>query len=244
MPIIQQIPVSTPAPPCPCGEVDKFWFCFIDPAFAGFGDMTNWSIDGVDFIIGVNGVMSGTYGGSGTAYYNLTPFLGSLQFGWIAYYGKFSSLPQPDIKDPLGNSYALSWSYYSGGICGDANPGDYQTCVTFELPKVDPNIYYLDLYWFDPYIWNTQTGYPTNDGYTNAIDILTMNGGPLSMTGPGADIILKNYLDPFFLNGVNVTLTPTPTHIQIKISFIYAMRCGYYENATGKWKEMMRTSTC
>ena len=245
MPIIQQIPVSIPAPPCPCGEVDKFWYSIIDPQSYGYSDMSGWSINGVDFIIGSNTIMTGL-GGSGCAFYDYDIYGTSTQVGYLAYYGKFSSIPQPSIKDPFGNDIFPGWSSFVGSICGNISPGDFQSCVTFELPKADPNIYYLCLSWFDPYLVNTLTGYPNDNGVNQfGISIFDMNGfNPLSMTSPGADIVLKNYLDPFFLNGVNVTLTPTPTHLQITISFIYAMRCGYYENATSKWKEMMLTQSC
>lgn len=243
-PIYQQIPIGTPAPPCPCSEVDKYYIAYIDPVFYGFPDMSNWSIDGVDFIIGANGVMIG-YGGSGQAYYNGSNVSINNQLGYLAFFGKFSNLPQPEVKDPLGNVITYSWSFINGSICGANYPDDYLSCVEFELIKTNANIFYLDLYRFDPYLYNVNTGYPTNEGVSTAINIEWMNGVvPLDMNGAGADVALKAFLDPFFFNNVVVTVTATLTHVNIKISNIYAARSGYYDANSGKWKEMMLTLSC
>jgi len=242
-PIYQQIAIGTPAPPCPCGEEDKYYFAIIDPTNYGYTDMQNWSIDGVDFIIGANGVMS-SYGGSGQAYYYYN-LIASQNAGYLAFFGKFSNLPQPEVKDPLGNVIPNSWAFGNGNICASCFPGDFLSCVEFEIIKTDANIYYLDLYWFDPYLYNTQTGYINNSGVSSAISIVSMNGSlPLDLNGVGADLALKAFLDPFYFNNVVVTLTATPTHINCKISNIYAYRCGFYDNASGKWKEMTKTLAC
>ena len=238
---------------CPCSLQDKFYYWLIDPLNYGYTDMVGWSIDNVDFIVGANTVMQGYGSGSGIAvhlgYWNFGPTLQG-QKGFLAFHGKFDQLPKPIVKDPFGNIIDPAWSNLYGGLGGICDQGysDFPTCVHYIVDKVQPYIRYIETYWYDMYMWNTNTGYGAQEGVPYYyIDFAGQYGSDIDLASdPLAATKIKTVLDGMFLNNTSVTISASgPNHYDLFISKIYCNRSGFYQVNTNKWQDGERdTVSC
>lgn len=228
---------------CVCEPAEKFWYWQINPVNYGFGDMLLWTINGNDFIIGVNTVMTGL-GGSGTVIYLGGTTFASVQQGWIAFYGLFEDLPTFEVKDPSGIIIDPVWSTNLVGQCQE-DFTDYPQCAVFSYPKASPFVSYINLQWFSEYMFNTLTGYPVDDGTNgNEINIFWTFGVPIDLNSPTAASDINNIISPMFLNNTSVTITPSGTHLDLKISNFYGVSAGFYIQATNQWRTALRTLVC
>lgn len=228
--------------PCPCTEQEKFFYCIIEPANVGDADLYNWSINGVDFKTGANVVMS-ALGGSGIGAYFFVPNVGTLEYGWLAYYGSSLNAPNVTVKDKNGIDYPIYWSYYNGSTCCQTIE-DFKKCVVFTYPKTDKILTNLDIYQFSPFRFNTLNGFINDDGVSLAIDFVSTLNYSLDLGSAGADVIIKGVLDQIFLNNTIVTITSNATKIFLKVSNVYCSGAGNYLQIANKWETGYQTSAC
>ena len=244
MPIDYKLPYGGGA--CPCEEQEKYYYAIINPADQGYIDMQNWSINGNDFILGCNTVLQ-SYGGSAIAT-NLAVWNGApayqYQYGYLAIKCKYSDLPNNIyIYDPAFLKYDFSWSPLYGGICTLGYP-DYPNCVQYTYDKANPFVYYLEIYFYDQYMWNVNTGYGSTDGVpAYFIDFVSIYGSALDLNEPTTPNKIKTVIDGMFLNSCLVTVTPSgPNKLILKLSNVYCIRSGFYDPHDTKWKDAERNT--
>jgi hypothetical protein len=229
---------------CPCDLQKKYYYHIIDPPNVGCVDMTGWSINGNDFILGVNIQMT-ILGGSGIALI-LSGWQGgeifTYQRGYLAFYGDISELPtnaQMNIKDCFGNDYFVSWSPLYGGNGAQCDQGwaDFPQCIRYTIDKTVPFLRYLEVYWYDQYMWNADTGYPLADGVpAYIINFANYYGTDLDLNDPSTPNKIKFILDGMFLNNTTVSVIPISANkIQLFIQGVYCNRSGIYDLNHNKW---------
>ena len=249
---IYTYPNGSGSVPCPCEEQKKYYYHIIDPPNVGCIDMVGWSINGNDFIIGVNSEMS-SLGGSGIALIMNGWMFGGpngiYQRGYLAFYGKLSECPtnaQMNIKDCYGNDYFVSWSPINGGNGSQCDQifSDLPQCITYTIDKTNPFLRYLEVYWYDNYLWNDDTGFYNCDGVPYyVINFYFIYGGDLDLGDPSTPAKIKAVLDGMFLNNTTVTISSlNPNKLQLFISGVYCNRSGIYDLSSNKWKDGSRNT--